>query len=95
LPRLALTEEYLSAILNRLNNEKTVSKGKVSSSEKSEERCHCFKILGFKVSCFWAYKPEEKVRSTIIEMCLIILSKYRKYERPCQMEGLIFNFEIV
>jgi hypothetical protein len=32
---------------------------------------------------FWAYNPEAKARRSIIEMCLIIDSKYRKYERDC------------
>jgi hypothetical protein len=84
LPRVALNDEYLSAILNRLNNEKAVSIGILISSEKSEESFHSFKILGFfKVSCFWANNPVEKARSSNMEMCLIINSKYRNYERDC------------
>jgi hypothetical protein len=110
LPRVAFTGEHLSAILNRLNNEKTVSIGIFISSEKSAARLHCFKILFFFkesgfwadepeerttgflalepgeiVTGFWAYNPEEKARRNIIEMCLIISSKYRK-------KGEVLNF---
>jgi len=109
----------LSAILNRLDNENTVSIGILTSSEQSGESVNSFNILGFFIesclcvfdilgtlteSCFcvfglvgitsgfWALKPEEMAKSNIIEICLIIRCKYREYERPCQIEGLILYF---
>jgi hypothetical protein len=72
----------LSTNLYLLNNEKSVSNGILTSSEKSDERLHCFTILdALTESGFWATTAEEPIRSSTIEMFLNIVSKYRKYAR--------------
>jgi hypothetical protein len=83
-------DRFLSAILYRLDNEKTVSKGIGTSSVKSEERFHCFSILGFNVSPFWADKTEEAARRNIIERCLIIIANIENMKGPAKRRALFY-----
>jgi hypothetical protein len=81
--------EYASATLERLNNENTVSKGIITSSEKSDDRLHCLRIRRLTVSCLSKDKvsfscpdnPEKIARNRNIETILIIDSKYRYLEQ--------------
>jgi hypothetical protein len=77
---VAFRGENLSASLYWLNNEKTVSKGILTSSVKSGERFHCSMIFGLMVSCFWANKPDEKPIISNIAIFRLISGKYRNYK---------------
>jgi hypothetical protein len=75
---VAFRGENLSASLYWLKREKTVSKGILTSSVKSDERFHCSMIFGLMVSCFWADNPDEKPIISNIAAYSLISGKYRK-----------------